>query len=238
MIKDNLERIRDRVEAACRRSGRSSGEVRIVAVAKNRTVQEIQAVIFAGITDIAENRMQEALLHNRELSERGDGLRATGQGRGTMTRHFIGHLQTNKAKDAVELFDLIHSVDSVRLAQELAVHAKRLGKVQDILLQVNTSGEKQKFGVTAGEAEGMLAEIAQLRHVRTQGLMTIAPIVDDPGQAKMFFRVLRQLRDDVCGRRADCGLSILSMGMSDDFEAAVEEGATMIRIGRAIFEEA
>jgi PLP dependent protein len=143
--------------------------------------------------------------------------------------HLIGHLQTNKAKDAVKIFDLIHSVDSVHLAQEIDKQAGKLGKVQDILIQVNTSGEESKFGIAPEAAIDLLKAIVIYPNIKIKGFMTIAPEVEDPQTVRPYFRALRELRDKI-----DSSWS-LSMGMTNDFEIAIEEGATMVRIGRAIF---
>jgi PLP dependent protein len=216
VIKENIVRIRQRIYAACNRAGRDLSEIAIVAVTKNRGIQEIKEALENGLADIGENRVQEALLKYSQLS--------------VGCWHLIGHLQTNKAKDAVKIFGLIHSLDSLRLAEEIDKQAVKISKVQDVLLEVNVSGEATKFGVKPDEAAGLIGEISGLKNIRVKGLMTIAPVSDNPQASRPYFRQLRELRDKIGG------LEILSMGMTDDFEAAIEEGATMVRIGRAIFE--
>jgi pyridoxal phosphate enzyme (YggS family) len=148
----------------------------------------------------------------------------------------VGHLQANKVKYAVKLFDLIQSVDSLRLAEEINKESAKINKIQDILLEVKTSPEATKFGLMSEGAVEVIKEISRLKNIRIQGLMTIAPIVDNPQLARPYFRMLRDLRDKICQLPfANYHLPILSMGMTDDFEVAIEEGATMVRIGRAIF---
>ncbi len=219
-IEENIARVQERIDQACRRCGRAPHEVRLLAVTKNQPVEVLSAVVRAGLRDIAENKVQEALLKKSRVSVDTSGVRW----------HMIGHLQTNKAKDAVRLFDLIHSVDSLRLAQEIDKQAARTGKVQDILLEVHLSAEESKYGIPPEQLEAVFPDICALPALRVCGLMGMAPVVNDPEQARPYFRRLRELRDRL-------KLPELSMGMSDDFEAAVEEGATMVRIGRALFKE-
>ncbi|MDP2941343.1 MAG: YggS family pyridoxal phosphate-dependent enzyme, partial [Candidatus Omnitrophota bacterium] len=245
MIKDNLTQLRQRIARSCARAGRQEAEVTIVAVSKGRGAEEIKEAIGAGITDIAENRVQEALLKYKQLS----GYRFSVIGsRGipntehrapstenSIKWHLVGHLQTNKARDAVRIFDLIHSVDSLRLAEEINKQAAKMNKTQDVLLEVKTSPETTKFGVKPEEAPALLERIGALANIKVRGLMTIAPLVDNPEQARPYFQALRRLRDKIYDLRiTHYDLRILSMGMTDDFEAAIEEGVTMIRIGRGI----
>lgn len=192
--------------------------VTIVAVSKGRSIEEIKEAVAAGITDIGENKVQEALLKYRELP--------------TIKWHMVGHLQANKVKDAVKIFDLIQSVDSLHLAQEIDKQALKINKIQDILIEIKTSPEETKFGLKPEEAIPAIKEIAKLKNINIKGLMTIAPIVDDPEKTRPYFRLLRDLRDEINK------FQIFSMGMTDDFKIAVEEGATMVRLGRAIFEGA
>ena len=202
-IAENLAAVEARISAACRRAGRKRSEVTLVAVSKTFPADRVTEAIAAGVTDIGENRVQEArdkkpLVH------------------GSARWHLIGHLQSNKAKDAVRIFDVIETVDSVELAQKIAAC--------DVLLQVNIGDEPQKSGVAPGDVESVVKQIQSIGGIRLVGLMAIPPI----GDSRPYFRRLRQLRDQV-------GLEHLSMGMSEDFEAAIEEGSTMVRIGRAIF---
>ncbi|MCX5707287.1 MAG: YggS family pyridoxal phosphate-dependent enzyme [Candidatus Omnitrophica bacterium] len=222
MIKDNIAKARERVKKACLEVGRIHAAVTIIAVSKNRSVEEIKEAITCGVTDIGENKVQEALKKYYELRVTDYGLR-------NIKWHMIGHLQTNKVKEAVKIFDLIHSVDSLRLAVEINKAAAKINKVQDVLIEVKTSPEEAKYGLNPDKITGILQEILQLRNVRVKGLMTIAALVDNPEQARPYFRMLRELRDKINQPL------VLSMGMTDDFQVAVEEGADMVRIGRGIF---
>lgn len=223
MISDNLKNVTQRMARSCEKSGRRPDDVRLVCVTKEAGIERIEEALALGIKDLGENRIQDALIKHRAIGDRA-------------TWHLIGHLQTNKAKDAVRIFSLIHSVDSSRLAKEIDAQAKKIGKIQDILIQVNTSGEETKFGISPDEACGLFKEIALYTNISVSGLMTIAPEVDDPEKARLCFRKLRELRDELIGTRSPVpGLQILSMGMTNDFEVAIEEGSNMVRIGRAIF---
>jgi pyridoxal phosphate enzyme (YggS family) len=200
-----------KIDAICRRI---PAGVTLLAVTKTVPPERVDAALKAGITVFGENKLQEAKAKIPLVSSRARW-------------HFIGHLQTNKARDAVELFELIHSVDSLRVAGELNKWAERAGKTQPILLEVNVAGEADKFGIQPEDLPAMLSQIQQLTHLEVRGLMTVPPLVGDP---RPHFRRLRELRDTT-------GLRELSMGMSHDFEAAIEEGATIVRIGTAIFGE-
>jgi len=213
-VRDDVASVRARIAAACARAGRSAGEVMLVAVSKTFPAPAIEEALAAGVTDVGENRVQEA----REKKPL-----VAGQARW----HLIGHLQSNKAKDAVKLFDMIESVDSLELAEKLARAAGAAGKRQEVLLQVNVGDEPQKSGVEAAEAEAAAKAIAGLPSLHLRGLMAIPPA--GPADAsRRYFRELRVLRDAL-------GLEHLSMGMSEDFEAAIEEGSTIVRVGRALF---
>jgi pyridoxal phosphate enzyme (YggS family) len=213
----NLRDVQGRIAQACERSHRSPGEITLVVVTKEVGVSAIRAAFDCGVRDFGENRLQEAEDKMAQLSDL----------RPDVTWHMVGHLQSNKARAAVELFDIIHSIDSVRLAEILS---RRLERRFPVLLQVNVSGEATKSGVAMGEIAGVVQEIKKLHNTKLMGLMTIAPLVSDPEEVRPVFRKLRELRDSL-------ELEHLSMGMTDDFEVAVEEGATMLRIGRAIFGE-
>lgn len=229
MIKDNLTEIRSRISAACSRSKREPSAVTIVAVTKTRSLQELEEAVACGLSDIGENRVQEALKKYYELRVTNYELRK-------IKWHLIGHLQTNKVRPALRIFDLIHSVDSLPLAFEMEKEAGKINKIQDILLEVKTSPETTKYGFKPEEVIKSAQEISGLKHINLKGLMTIAPIADSPEKARPYFRQLRELQDKINELRiAGRELRILSMGMSDDFEAAVEEGSTMVRIGRLIF---
>ncbi|MCU0666788.1 MAG: YggS family pyridoxal phosphate-dependent enzyme [Candidatus Omnitrophica bacterium] len=218
-----------RVGQACLKANRDPSEITIVAVAKGRSAQEIQEVLQQGISDIGENKVQEAVLKFNQLS-------AICHLPFAIKWHMIGHLQTNKVKDAVRIFDLIHSVDSLRLAEEIDRQAAKINKVQQILLQIKTSPEETKFGLSPDDAVLVIKQIASLKNIKLKGLMTIAPLVSAPEEARPYFRQLRELRDKIYSLKLTAYSLQLSMGMSDDFEIAIEEAATIIRLGRAIFE--
>ena len=214
-IERNLRELERRIDRAAERAGRSPADITIVAVTKGVEVEAIEAAIKAGIRHIGENRVQEA----RAKIERLSTLELQPMW------HMVGHLQTNKAKTAVQIFDIIHSINSLRLAEAVSQRAQA---IIPVLLQVNVSGEGTKSGFSVAELSQAAEEVAYLPRLEVKGLMTIAPMVADTEEVRPIFQSLRQLRDEL-------GLEHLSMGMTDDFEVAVEEGATMVRIGRAIF---
>ncbi len=220
-IAQNLEEVRAAMAAACRRAGRDPGRVRLVAVSKTVDLDRIRAAMDAGQDLFGENYLQEAR----------DKIAALGR---QVSWHLVGSLQTKKAKAAVELFDLIHAVDRVKLAQALDAAAAGLGKVQDVLVQVNQAGEDTKSGVAPEAAPELVQQIARLPHLRLLGLMTMPPWFPDPEEARPYFLALREIRDRL---RTLTGLPLteLSMGMSGDFEVAIEAGATLVRVGTAIF---
>jgi pyridoxal phosphate enzyme (YggS family) len=220
-IAQNLEDVRRSIAAAAQKAGRDPAAVKLVAVSKTVDLARLKEAWDAGQQIFGENYLQEA---------RGK-IAALGPG---PTWHFIGHLQTNKAKAAVELFHLIHSVDRLHLAQALEKAAAGRQKVQEILLQVNLAGEASKSGAPPEAVPELLGEIARLPHLRVVGLMTMPPWFDDPEAVRPHFRGLRELRDRLLPLNLG-PLPELSMGMSGDFEAAIEEGATLVRIGTAIF---
>lgn len=225
-IRDNLTNILARIQSVALRCGRKPEGIRLVAVGKTHPAGTIRSAVAAGATIIGENYIQEA-------RDKFDALIHE-----TVQWHFIGHLQTKKAKYAVRMFDLIHTVDSLKLAEELDRCAVKAGKIQDVLIQVNISGETTKSGVSPEEAPEIIAQTDALPNLRVKGLMTIPPFFDDPDKARPCFAALRKLRDRVMSQRLP-GLDLheLSMGMSGDFETAIEEGATLVRIGTAIFGE-
>ena len=193
--------------------------------AKGASLDRLYQAIDAGLVDLGESKIQEAKGRHAALSAYAASRSVK------LTWHFIGHLQSNKAKPAVELFDLIHSVDSLHLAEAIDKEASKIAKVQDVLLEVNVAAEASKYGFKEDDLCGALERIKSLRHVRARGLMTIATASDDPQKSRAYFKRLRVLAES-------CFASpVLSMGMTDDFEVAVEEGATMVRIGRGIFGE-
>jgi len=213
-IRDNVAEVRARIDAACARSGRDAGEVTLVAVSKTFPASYVEEAIAAGITDVGENRVQEARDKKPSVAS-------------SARWHLIGHLQSNKAKDAVRLFDAIDSVDSLPLAEKLARAAEGAGKRQDVLLEVNIGREEQKSGALPEEVDALVAAIGGLPALHLRGLMSIPP-VGTAEETRRWFRELRALRE----RHR---LEQLSMGMSEDFETAIEEGSTMVRVGRAIF---
>jgi pyridoxal phosphate enzyme (YggS family) len=215
-----LEKVRAQVAEAAARAARDVAEIEIVAVSKTQTVEIIREAMRAGLHTFGENKVQEAARKIAEL-ERGSW-------------RLIGHLQTNKAKLAVQLFDSIDSVDRLELAEEIDRRAEPLGKTQNVLLQVNVAGESSKFGCTPEAARELAEAINNLPRLTLRGLMTIAPYAEDPEKSRPHFARLRELRDTL-ERETGLQLPVLSMGMSGDFTVAVEEGATSVRIGTALF---
>lgn len=229
----NTSDIFRRMSHAAMRAGRGPDEVKLVAVTKTVDIRAIEEAINIGMRIFGENRVQEA----QKKIEYFRGSRKNfpeGNSSGVQW-HLIGHLQKNKAKYAVRLFDLIHTVDSIDLAEELSKCAEKAGKVQRVLVQVKLSEEETKHGAREDALMGILGRMKELGNLRPEGLMTMPPFFDDPENARPYFRRLRELRDEA--ERAGYRLTELSMGMSGDFETAIEEGATMVRIGSAIFGE-
>ena len=227
MLSDNIKNIYRRMSHAAMKAGREPEEVKLIAVTKTVDAETIIRAVEIGLRDFGENRVQEA---EQKISDIGSVISHS-----RVVWHLIGHLQKNKARAAVRLFDLIHSVDSAELAAELNKQAERIGKIQDILVQVNLSGEESKHGVAEDQVMPLLAMITELKHLRPRGMMTIPPYFDDPEKVRPYFRRLRELREEA-GRNGFT-LSELSMGMSNDFETAILEGATIVRIGTSIFGE-
>ena len=225
MLRDNLMKVRQNMEAACRRVGRDPGEVTLVAVSKIKPLSDIEELARAGQKDFGENYVQELCEKDEKIS--------------TPVRwHMIGHLQRNKVKYIIDKVDLIHSVDSLSLARQIEKEAAKKGLTAQILIQVNVAGEETKFGLDRDEVIGLVREISLLEHVKVRGLMTSAPYVEDPEENRACFRALHQLFVDIGRKNIDnISMDILSMGMTNDYEVAIEEGATMIRIGTAIFGE-
>jgi len=213
-IRDNVAGVEERISAACARANRTRSEVTLVAVSKTFPASMIDDAIAAGLTEIGENRVQEA--RDKKLSVRG-----------AARWHLIGHLQSNKAKDAARLFDVIQTVDSLALAEKIGRAADAVGKQRDVLLEVNVGDEPQKSGVATADLEALARDVRNIAALRLRGLMSIPPVGSEE-QTRRYFRQLRALRDAL-------GMDELSMGMSEDFEIAIEEGSTMVRIGRAIF---
>ena len=247
IIVRNIDRIKQVISALRAVTGESQREITIVAVTKGRTVEQIKEVIAQGIAGIGENRVQEALVKYNALPGPRYAMRlnpalsslkesSSDDRKGGVKWHMIGHLQTNKVKEAVRIFDLIQSVDSPRLAQAISKEAGKINKQQDILLEVQTSPEKSKFGLKPQEIPEVFKEISCLPHLEVKGLMTIAPFTDNPETSRPYFKMLRELSEKIDWRRETTHRGpILSMGMSGDFAVAIEEGANMIRLGRVIF---
>jgi len=224
-IAANFQRVRERIAAAAERVGRDPAEITLVAVTKTHPPEVIRAAYEVGQRHFGENRVKEAAGKVGDLP-------------GDITWHMVGHLQSRKAALAVDLFDIVHSVDSVKLARRLDRFCAERGRTMPVLVEVNVSGEASKYGFPIADRdalEAVVAEMLTLPHVRIEGLMTMAPIVADPEEARPMFRALRELRDSLATRFSQVEWRHLSMGMTDDFEVAIEEGATMVRIGRAIF---
>ncbi len=219
-IAENLKRVQDRIDRAAHRSGRSADEVKLIVVTKTWPVDVVQQVVDAGARVLGESRVQEAQHKVPEVA-------------GTVSWHLVGHLQRNKVKQALPLFDLIHSVDTLRLAKEISRWAVRRNTPTRVLVQVNTSGETSKFGISPNAALDLVGQVDDLQGVSVAGLMTIGAFDPDPETARPNFVLLRQIRDRIAIHKPP--VSILSMGMTSDFEVAIEEGATMIRVGTAIF---
>jgi pyridoxal phosphate enzyme (YggS family) len=226
-IADNLSRITEAIHTACRQAGRSSSDVRLMAVSKTHPVEALLAAIEAGHRLFGENRVQEFAEKSARL-----------QGSPDVAVHLIGHLQANKTSRAAEIFSGIDTVDSLRVAQRLHAAAKSLGRVVPVLLEVKLSHEEAKEGLLPGSPElaRLLEQLPDMREaLPLRGLMTVAPIADDPAVARDCFRMLRTLRDTLAGQHPRLDFNELSMGMSGDFEAAIAEGSTVVRIGTAIF---
>lgn len=213
----------EKINAACQRSGRSRNEVTLIAVSKTKPVPMLAEIYEEGVRDFGENKVQEILEKHDVLPN-------------DIKWHMIGHLQRNKVKAVIDKVSLIHSVDSFRLAEEINIQAKKKNITVPILVQVNIAGEDTKFGITKEDAIALVEQIAELDNLRIQGLMTIAPLVNDPEDNRQYFRGIRQLSVDIRNKNIDnvC-MDILSMGMTGDYEIAIEEGATMVRVGTGIF---
>jgi len=237
---ERIAAVRERIAKACQRCGRDSSTVTLVAVTKGVSAATIQETLACGLTQLGENRIQEARAKQLAL---GSGLGAVGNHLEPRTPspepirwHLIGHLQRNKAKEAVELFEVIHSLDTTALAEALERHAAATDKEVEVFIQVNVSGEATKFGCAPDEAPVLAKTVMQLPHLRLKGLMTIAPFADDPESVRPIFHQLRGLRDEVTSSlHLPPSTFCLSMGMSQDFEAAIEEGADYLRVGTALF---
>lgn len=224
-LKKRLENVEERIHQAALKCSRDPESIHLVAVTKTITVDSVRDAIEAGVTILGENYVQEARNKFNVL------------GRYPVSWHFIGHLQSNKAKYAVRLFDLIHSVDTLKLAGELNKQAKKVNKVQDILIQINIGKEPSKFGSDIENAANLIEHIVLFENLSVKGFMAMPPFYNNPEKARPYFIALRNLRDQIQKAFPDVGLNELSMGMTGDFEVAIEEGATLVRIGTAVFGE-
>lgn len=225
MLRENLIQVQENINQACRKAGRDPSEVTLIAVSKTKPASMLETVYEAGIREFGENKVQE-LTEKYELLPK------------DIHWHMIGHLQRNKVKYIVDKACLIHSVDSLRLAEEISRMAQAKQVEADILVEVNIAGEESKFGMTAQEAISLVTEIAALPGIHVRGLMTIAPFVEDPEENRMYFRKMKELSVDINRKNIDnVGMDILSMGMTGDYMVAIEEGATMVRVGTGIFGE-
>lgn len=225
MVVENLAKVEKKVCAACERAGRSRDEVTLIAVSKTKPVSMIEELLPGGTRDFGENKVQELCEKYEQLPK-------------DIRWHLIGHLQRNKVKYVVDKACLIHSVDSLRLAEAISAEGKKRGITVPVLIEVNVAGEESKFGVKPEEAEGLIREIAGMPSISVKGLMTIAPYVGNPEENRIHFSNLRKLCVDIKNKNIDnVSMNILSMGMTGDYEVAIEEGATMIRVGTGIFGE-
>lgn len=224
-VVENYDNVERRVSAACARAGCDRSQITLIAVSKTKPIEDIQALIDHGVTQFGENKVQEMCGKEEQLA---NGL----------SWHMIGHLQRNKVKYLMGKTCLIHSVDSLRLAQEIQKEAAKAGIVCPILMEINIGNEESKGGIPIDEAENLARQIAELPNVKLRGLMCIAPFVDDPEENRLHFRRMREKRDELAALNIP-GTEIreLSMGMTGDFEMAIEEGATLVRVGTAIFGE-
>jgi hypothetical protein len=220
IIKENLLRVRERIEKAARKAGRDSNEIELVAVSKTVETDRIKEAIEAGIAILGENYVQEAQKKIEEIGR-------------PVSWHFIGHLQSNKAKYAVRLFDMIHALDNVSLAEELNRRAEQSDRVMKVMIEVNLSKEVTKFGTDEEMMLNLAKRIQRLRHLSLEGLMTMPPYFDSPEMSRPYYIALRELKEKMA--KEGIPMKELSMGMSNDFEIAIEEGATFVRVGTAIF---
>jgi hypothetical protein len=222
-LRDQIAHVKHDIEKVCEKMNKSIGSVTLLGVTKTYEADVINASIEYGITDIAENKVQE-IIRKYDAIQKG------------VKWHLIGHLQTNKVKYIIDKVDLIHSVDSVKLAVEINSRASKIGKVQDVLIQINVADETQKYGISPDALDGLLEQLSELANIKVLGLMNIAPLVDDPESLRMDFKVMSALYERLkhCAY-VNVDAQILSMGMSNDYDIAIEEGSNMVRIGTKIY---
>ena len=225
MLKENLYQVQENMKEACRRSGRAESDVTLIAVSKTKPLPMLEEVYSLGIRDFGENKVQELVDTAEQLL---DDIRW----------HMISHLQRNKVKYIVDKVYMIHSVDSLRLAEEISKEAVKRGIIVNILIEVNVAGEESKFGVTPEDTPGLVQEISHLPGILVRGLMTIAPFVENAEDNRIFFSALKKLYVDITNKNIDnVRMDYLSMGMTGDYEVAIEEGASFVRVGTGIFGE-
>lgn len=225
MLKENLANAEKNIEQACKNAGRNRNEVTLIAVSKTKPVEMLQEIYDENIRDFGENKVQELCSKMEQLPS-------------DIRWHMIGHLQRNKVKYIVGKVELIHSVDTYRLAEEINIQAKKQNVIVPILVEVNIAHEESKFGISAEDATLLVEEISRLENIRIKGLMTIAPYVKNPEDNRLYFRKIKQLSVDITNKNIDnVSMEILSMGMTGDYMVAIEEGATMVRVGTGIFGE-
>lgn len=225
MLKENLYQVQENMKEACRRLGRAESDVTLIAVSKTKPLPMLEEVYSLGIRDFGENKVQELVDKAEQLP---DDIRW----------HMIGHLQRNKVKYIVDKVYMIHSVDSLRLAEEISKEAVKRGIIVNILIEVNVAGEESKFGVTPEDTPGLVQEISHLPGILVRGLMTIAPFVENAEDNRIFFSALKKLYVDITNKNIDnVRMDYLSMGMTGDYEVAIEEGASFVRVGTGIFGE-
>jgi pyridoxal phosphate enzyme (YggS family) len=223
MLKDNLQEVEARIQRACQKAGRSRDEITLIAVSKTKPISDLEEIYQEGVRCFGENKVQELCSKIEAMPQ-------------DIQWHMIGHLQRNKVKYIIGKVALIHSVDSYRLAEEINIQAKKQHMVVPILVEVNIAEETSKFGVTKEDAMELVRQIAALDGVAVKGLMTIAPYVVDSEENRLYFRKIKELSIDIAGQNIDnVSMDILSMGMTGDYEVAIEEGATMVRVGTGIF---
>ena len=223
MVVENLKKVEEKIQQACERSGRSRSEVTLIAVSKTKPIEMMQEAMETGVNIFGENKVQEIVKKEVELPK-------------DVEWHLIGHLQRNKVRQIAGKVKRIHSVDSLRLAEQIQKEYEKIGKIADILLEVNVAREESKYGLMPEETEDVIREIANFPNIKVHGLMTIAPFVEDPEKNRIHFQNLRKLLVDINAKNIDnISMDELSMGMTGDYEVAIEEGATYIRVGTGIF---
>lgn len=223
MLKENFEEVEAKIQAACKRCGRNREEITLVAVSKTKPVSMLQEAYELGTRTFGENKVQEIMDKYPVLPQ-------------DISWHMIGHLQRNKVKYIIDKVSLIHSVDSFRLAEAIEKEAAKKNLIANILIEVNVAKEETKFGIMPEDLEELIDQITAFPHIRVRGLMTIAPYVANPEENRVYFQRLRKLAVDIGAKKADnVTMSILSMGMTNDYEVAIEEGATMVRVGTGLF---